>query len=364
MTPIAVAIRSMRSLPRASTIGLVALVVAIFAASVALIGPPGHPSDRFKLPRHAAETAARITVQLPPPDLYRSLTPEQAIAENAKRAAAARPDTPAAAFIAKSADDESRARALECLTQAIYYEAASESVDGQRAVAQIVLNRVRHPAYPASICGVVYQGSERTTGCQFSFTCDGSLRRTPAPALWQRARKLAADALAGKVFGPVGHATYYHADYVLPYWADSLDKEVQIGRHIFYRLRGGLGSRQAFGQRYRGQEPSPLSPTDLAVVDDAFQSPDAKPTNESGFAPLTAPATDPAKPAHPVLADITHGELLVDEGKASAIVVGVKRPPSSEDRAIAPCATTAGQMATKTVATNNRLGAESADKCR
>ena len=86
-----------------------------------------------------------------------------------------------------------RAQALECLTSAVYYEAGNETVDGQRGVAQVVLNRVRHPAFPASVCGVVYQGSLRTTGCQFTFTCDGSLNRSPDAAGWARAHKVAAD---------------------------------------------------------------------------------------------------------------------------------------------------------------------------
>jgi spore germination cell wall hydrolase CwlJ-like protein len=107
-------------------------------------------------------------------------------------------------------------RALTCLTQAVYYEAASEGVDGGRAVAQVVLNRMRHPGYPASVCGVVYQGADRPTGCQFTFTCDGSLLRAPVQALWARSRKIAEEALKGRVFATVGHATHYHADYVLP----------------------------------------------------------------------------------------------------------------------------------------------------
>ncbi|MDZ7587989.1 MAG: cell wall hydrolase [Parasphingorhabdus sp.] len=97
-----------------------------------------------------------------------------------------------------SADDNM----LQCLTQAVYYEAASEPDAGQRAVAQVVLNRVRHPAYPRTVCGVVYQGSERRTGCQFTFTCDGSLRRTPSAFFWERARRVAADALAGRIGSP------------------------------------------------------------------------------------------------------------------------------------------------------------------
>jgi len=92
-----------------------------------------------------------------------------------------------------------RSRALTCLTAAIYYEAASEPDDGQRAVAQVVLNRVAHPSYPNTVCGVVYQGSERDTGCQFTFTCDGALARKPSRYFWDRAEKVAREALAGYV---------------------------------------------------------------------------------------------------------------------------------------------------------------------
>jgi len=92
-----------------------------------------------------------------------------------------------------------RTRAQQCLTAAIYYEAASESEAGQRAVAQVVLNRVAHPAYPNTVCGVVYEGSERSTGCQFSFTCDGSLARRPSQLFWDRAKTVARQALAGAV---------------------------------------------------------------------------------------------------------------------------------------------------------------------
>ncbi|HEV7232615.1 MAG TPA: cell wall hydrolase, partial [Sphingorhabdus sp.] len=105
-------------------------------------------------------------------------------------------------------------RALKCLTDAIYYEAANEPDAGQRAVAQVILNRMRHPTYPNSVCGVIYQGSERATGCQFSYSCDGSMARIPARAAWLRAGRVAAQALAGSVYAPVGMATHYHATYV------------------------------------------------------------------------------------------------------------------------------------------------------
>lgn len=147
--------------------------------------------------------------------------------------------------------------ALRCLTQAVYYEAAVEPMQGRRAVAQVVLNRVRHPAYPKSVCGVVYQGSERRTGCQFSFTCDGSLLRGPSTRPWVEAEAVAKAALAGYVEPSVGTATHYHADYVLPRWAFELDKIEQLGRHIFYRFDGAWGRAKAFSGRYSGLERIP-----------------------------------------------------------------------------------------------------------
>ncbi|MFM2370928.1 MAG: hypothetical protein RIS85_650 [Pseudomonadota bacterium] len=149
---------------------------------------------------------------------------------------------------------EDQWRALQCLTAAIYYEAASEPDAGQRAVAQVVLNRVAHPAWPNTVCGVVYQGSERPS-CQFSFACDGSLARKPMRVFWDRARRVAADALAGYVYAPVGLATHYHTTAVHPYWADSLNFLGTIGAHRFYRWAGAAGKPAAFTARYAGGEP-------------------------------------------------------------------------------------------------------------
>ena len=147
-----------------------------------------------------------------------------------------------------------KARALRCLTQAIYYEAASESDAGQRAVAQVVLNRVAHPTWPSSVCGVVFEGSQRSTGCQFTFTCDGSMRRQPARKAWDRAQRTAARALAGDVFEPIGLATHYHTNWVNPYWAKTLDHVGTIGAHRFYRWKGAAGRSDAFSIRYAGGE--------------------------------------------------------------------------------------------------------------
>jgi hypothetical protein len=165
--------------------------------------------------------------------------------------------TAATPFSAGTQDVENADRALDCLTAAIYYEARSESVDGQRAVAQVVLNRVRNPAFPASVCGVVYQGSNRATGCQFTFTCDGSLLARRQPEAWERARLIARAALAGDVYAPVGLATYYHTTAIHPWWAPSLTPVTTIGAHIFYRWPGSWGGADAFRQAYAGVEPLP-----------------------------------------------------------------------------------------------------------
>ena len=195
-----------------------------------------------------------------------------------------------------------KARALQCLSMAVYYEAASESLSGQQAVAQVVLNRVAHPAYPASICGVVFQGSERKTGCQFSFTCDGSLARTPSRRGWAVAQSVALGALAGEVYKPIGLATHYHTNYVNPYWAASLDYIGAIGAHRFYRWKGGAGTAGAFTDSYSGGEPLAApnvrraeakvpGPVRPAPPSNAAIGIDAKPDAPVG-APATAPSND------------------------------------------------------------------------
>jgi hypothetical protein len=178
----------------------------------------------------------------------------------------------ASPFVLAATQSNAFSRSIDCLTAAIYYEAANEPLDGQRAVAQVILNRMRHPAYPHSVCGVIYQGATRKTGCQFSFTCDGSLARVPVPARWQQATVVAAAALGGYVYTPVGWATHYHADYVVPYWAQSLEKLATIGRHIFYRRGGLIGEGKSFSSRYAGIEPD-LSGLPASVAADSLGLP-------------------------------------------------------------------------------------------
>jgi hypothetical protein len=124
---------------------------------------------------------------------------------------------------------------LSCLTQAIYYEARSEPLEGQQAVAQVVLNRMRDGRYPKSVCQVIYQGGQRRTGCQFTFVCDGSMHGRVKPAAWDRAKTVAERALGGYEYAPLVGATHYHASWMTPYWSSSLVKMRQIGGHVFYR---------------------------------------------------------------------------------------------------------------------------------
>lgn len=121
-----------------------------------------------------------------------------------------------------------------CLARAVYFEARSESELGQMAVAQVILNRVRDPAYPKTICGVVYQGAHRPNSCQFSFACDGEPDQPTTRKQWAMAQQIAQRAMDGNNVQIVAAATHYHADYVKPKWSNSLRKIVQIGRHIFY----------------------------------------------------------------------------------------------------------------------------------
>lgn len=207
---------------------------------------------------------------------------------------------PAAKPFFSSGGGVSHARALECLAQAIWYEAASESEAGQRAVAQVVLNRVAHPGWPASVCGVVYQGAERRTGCQFSFTCDGSMARQAGGASWTRAQTIAAQALTGKVYEPVGHATHYHTLWVNPYWARTLDHVGTIGAHRFYRTRGAAGEKAAFTMAYAGFEPgiTARGPAPEATASQ-FISNAAKPSAtrsqaEDAISRAASPATKPS----------------------------------------------------------------------
>jgi len=132
---------------------------------------------------------------------------------------------------------EFETRERRCLATAIYFEARGEPVRGQIAVAQVILNRVRSPLFPETICGVVYQG-QMHPGCQFSFTCDGRTDNPRNDGQWALAQDIAKKITAGQLWLPeVGYSTYYHANYVSPSWVGDMNKVDKIGRHIFYKKR-------------------------------------------------------------------------------------------------------------------------------
>jgi spore germination cell wall hydrolase CwlJ-like protein len=277
---------------------LLVLGVLGLAGAAALAGAAySTPSLQGVSDREGVEAAPPA----PPPLLVRQIAPEDALSINQTIPLSGSPNPAARPFALGKADGASQARALECLTSAVYYEAGNESADGQRAVAQVVLNRLRHPAFPGTVCGVVYQGSTRVTGCQFTFTCDGSLARRPNEASWNRARQVAQAALAGAVYAPVGFATHYHANYVVPYWASSLAKNAVVGAHIFYRWAGGWGRPPAFSKRYAGVEPNSAALRAAALAAEA-----ARPAVEAD-----------AEAAKEAVAAIPGAELKKAEGRVA-----------------------------------------------
>jgi len=280
-------------------------IAARRAASLASVAPAGRPA--VDMLRHAGLTTGDSgapargvtgTIALPAVPL-----------SGAALAAAMRADAGTAApFTMAAASGLDRSRALACLTAAIYYEAASESDAGQSAVAQVILNRARHPAFPATVCGVVYQGSDQA-GCQFSFACDGAMARVPVRAAWARAARHAAMALAGYVYAPVGLATHYHTYAVTPAWNRAMVMTDMVGAHLFHRWKGFWGTRAAFAQRYRGGEPEPgphprpaVPPLETTLIAAAAPLPVAPVATAVAAQPVAAVvATDTLPPASTVL---------------------------------------------------------------
>jgi hypothetical protein len=216
-------------------------------------------------------------------------------------------------------------RSLQCLTEAIYYEARNQSDDGQRAVAQVVLNRVRHPAYPNSVCGVVYQGSERTTGCQFSFTCTGVMGPIRDGAAWDRAQRIAAAALRGSVYRPVGLAVNYHTTAIHPYWAPSLVVQATVGAHIFY-TRPDSPTVEAFSQTPANYEPDTFGRMRGERYEDVqVEQPVYAPRMRERF----APAQQRRVPGRDRYAPIQIAEIPIPERELVYRTYGPRRRPTA-----------------------------------
>ncbi|TXC71139.1 cell wall hydrolase [Sphingomonas ginsenosidivorax] len=236
---------------RAGLAGIAALAIA--GPLLVIANPPSiAPPPKVVVPR------ARVVpkAELPPvePVRFVALAPQDARAFNATVPFSTDPNPAARPFTFAGAPDD-LARATDCLAAAVLYEAGDDAV-GEQAVAQVVLNRLRHPAFPKTVCGVVFEGSDRTTGCQFTFACDGALVRRPSEPGWKRAREIATAALAGSVYKPVGYATHYHTDWVVPYWQSSLDKVAAVHTHLFFRWTGWWGTPAAFNRHVLSGEPA------------------------------------------------------------------------------------------------------------
>ena len=240
------------------------LAVLIMAITVLALFGPGPAARRPAIAISARGTADTSSENPPPVPLIAApddeaasqsiLAPDDARSRNAAVSFVTDDPTPAPPFKFAGSDID-RARATDCLALAGMAEAGGGDVE-QRAVMQVILNRVRHPAFVGTVCGAVFQGSQRRTGCQFTFTCDGSMARAYSDDRWARARSRAAEALNGYVYKPVGTATHYHTDWVYPYWSPSLDKIAKVDTHIFFRWPGYWGTPKAQSVRYRGGEPA------------------------------------------------------------------------------------------------------------
>jgi spore germination cell wall hydrolase CwlJ-like protein len=248
------ALRGGTPLPILLILGCIALLAVLVPALIVATTPR---VVVHKMPRVIISKRVVPKTELPPvePVTLQEVAATDAKAINAAIPFSTLPNPAARAFQIFGASD-SQARAVDCLAAALYYEAGDDAV-GERAVAQVIINRMKHPAFPKTICGVVFQGSERSTGCQFTFTCDGAiLRYGPSAAAWQRSRDIARMALNGSVYAAVGHATHYHTDWVVPYWSASLEKITEVHTHLFFRWAGWWGTPGAFTRGYAGAEPN------------------------------------------------------------------------------------------------------------
>jgi spore germination cell wall hydrolase CwlJ-like protein len=276
-------------------------MLLLSASCVPLMAAPAPQQVASLAPASAPAPATGPQLPAPPqpePMVLQPVSQTDAFAINAAIPLAPGPNPAAASFVVRARNPWDQQRSLQCLAEAVYYEARSEPEDGQRAVAQVVINRLRSPAYPNSVCGVVYQGPMRAGGgCQFTFTCDGSLALPPAGPAWARARRIAAAALSGAVYAPVGLATHYHTHQVVPAWAFRLVKSAVIGSHNFYRMQGAWGAPAAYRQAYAGREPSPVSLAAANLARLAAATRTALPSSLLPVAEYAAPSPTAAAPS-------------------------------------------------------------------
>jgi N-acetylmuramoyl-L-alanine amidase len=147
----------------------------------------------------------------------------------------AKADQPTLNLASASLGNTSSDAQISCLAKNIYWESRSEPRAGQLAVAHVTINRMVHPKFPATICGVVYQGDESTFGrCQFSWWCDGKSDHPTEHRAWKSAVELAAAVVSGRHSDPTNGALFFHHHKVRPHWATSKRLSAQIGKHLYY----------------------------------------------------------------------------------------------------------------------------------
>ena len=237
--------------PRRDWTGWLFVLFAV-AAIVGVLYANGEKDGAHYMARpHPVAPPADVVPDAPPMELA-PVTEADARTQNLKIPLVTKGFVAARPFVYAGGGD-AKARARDWLAAALLYEAGDDA-KGQQAVGQVVINRARHPAFPKSICGVVFQGAERATGCQFTFTCDGALSRRYSDAAWQRARSNADLMLSGGTDPRVGLATHYHTDWVRPYWSDSLEKIAIVDTHLFFRWPGYWGTPGAFRGAVSGSD--------------------------------------------------------------------------------------------------------------
>lgn len=189
------------------------------------------------------------------------------------------------------------ARDLDCLTQAVYFEARGETARGQAAVAQVVMNRVKNPNFPKTVCGVVFQGAAHH-GCQFSFACDGSMRQAREDGAWDRARRIAARTLSGVVLADIGSATHFHTTAVSPDWGPQMLRVAQVGLHVFYRFNPHAAAGRPAMADHAVFASLPTAPSEIRLASAVI--PVAAGDGKSSAMPASAAAT-------PAVAVVTGG---------------------------------------------------------
>jgi len=225
---------------------------------------------------------------------------------------------------------------LDCLTDAVYFEARGETKRGQQAVATVVINRVKNPNFPKTVCGVVFQRA--SGGCQFSFACDGSMRHGRDADAWAEARRVAARALSGYVLRDIGSATHFHTVDVSPDWGSQMLKVAQVGLHVFYRLNPHAPAQDEPDSRPPLPKPEPV----------VFTSAPAQPPPT-----LRIAAALVQKPADPAPATVAPAAIAKPPASASKVAASPKAalvkppsaPPAGLTRTAAPEAPAAAETA-------------------